>query len=418
MRGLLLIVRRSLRLHLLSTSVTALSLALAGGLVLAVFTIEGQTRKAFSGADYGFAGVLGPRGSELQVVLNTVYHLETSPGNLPWRAYVQMREDRRVRTAVPYAVGDSYRGFRIVGTTEELFTQLEYVRGGQLELYPSHRIFDPERREAVIGSSVARETGLRRGTVFKPVHSLSADHGHVHEEEFVVVGVMQPTNTPVDRVVFIPIEGMFRMGGHVLRGTGETYEPKEGEAIPDEVKEVSAVLLDLRSPILGNQLANQINRQGTEWTLAYPLARSMAELFSKIGWVTVVLRLVAYLVVLVAAASILASLYNAMNERRREFAILRALGARRRTVFGAIVLESSAIALLGAVFSFAVYLAILALATAVVRAQVGVVLEPADFHPIMVWTPLGLVLLGALAGLAPAAKAYRTDVATHLAPSS
>lgn len=418
MRGILLIVRRSLRLHALSTSVTALSLALAGGLVLAVFTIEDQTRRAFSGADYGFAGVLGPRGSELQIVLNTVYHLETSPGNLPWRAYQQMKADRRVRTAVPYAVGDSYRGYRIVGTTTELFTDLEYVRGRPLELYEGHRVFDLERREAVIGSTVARETGLRRGAVFKPVHSLSADHGHVHDEEFVVVGVMRPTNTPVDRVIFVPIEGMFRMDGHVLRGDGTEFRPQEGQPIPDDVKEVSAILLDIRSPILGNQLAQQVNRQGSEWTMAYPLARSMAELFSKIGWVTAVLRLLAYLVVLVAAASILASLYNAMNERRREFAILRALGARRRTVSGAIVLESSTIALLGALLSFAVYFAILSLATAVVRAQTGVVLEAADFHPVMVWAPVGLVALGALAGLVPAAKAYRTDVATYLAPTS
>ena len=418
MRGILLIVRRSLRLHALSTSVTALSLALAGGLVLAVFTIEEQTRKAFSGGDYGFSGVLGPRGSELQVVLNTVYHLETSPGNLPWSAYQAMRNDRRVRTAVPYAVGDSYRGYRIVGTTEELFTQLEYVRGSKLELYDGHRLFDLDRREAVIGATVARDTGLRRGAVFEPVHSLSADHGHVHDEEFVVVGVMRPTNTPIDRVIFIPIEGMYRMGGHVLRGDGTEYHAEEGEEIPDDVKEVSAVLLDIRSPILGNQLAQQINRQGTDYTLAYPLARSMAELFSKIGWVTAVLRLLAYLVVLVAAASILASLYNAMNERRREFAILRALGARRRTVSGAIVLESAAIALLGAALSFAVYFAILWTARAVVLTQTGVVLEPADFHPVMVWAPIGLVVLGALAGLVPAAKAYRTDVATYLAPTS
>src|SRR5690606_2454338 len=146
--------------------------------------------------------------------------------------------------------------------------------------------------------------------------------------------------------------------------------------------------------------------------------RSMAELFSKIGWVTAVLRLLAYLVVLVAAASILASLYNAMNERRREFAILRALGARRRTVSGAIVLESASIALLGAALSFAVYFAILWTARAVVLAQTGVVLEPADFHPVMIWAPIGLVVLGALAGLVPAAKAYRTDVATYLAPTS
>ena len=417
MRGVLLIVRRSLRLHALSTTVTALSLALAGGLVLAVFTIEGQTRRAFSGADYGFDAVLGPRGSQLQIVLNTVFHLETSPGNVPYTAYEELRDDRRVRVAVPYVVGDSYRGFRVVGTTRALFEELEYVRGEPLAVFEDHQLFDPDRREAVIGSAVARETGLRRGSVFQPTHSL-AEAAHAHEEEFVVVGVLRPTSTPVDRVVFVPLEAMYRMEGHVLKGAGEEYRAQEGEAIPDEVKEVSAVLISFANPLLGQQMARIVNQQGSEQTLAYPLARSLAELFDKVGWIARVLRLVAYLVVLVAAASVLASLYNAMNERRREFAVLRALGARRRTVFSAIVLESATIAALGAALSFAVYAAILWVAVAVVRAQTGVVLEASEWHPVLVAAPLGLVVLGALAGLVPAAKAYRTDVAANLAPTS
>jgi putative ABC transport system permease protein len=144
----------------------------------------------------------------------------------------------------------------------------------------------------------------------------------------------------------------------------------------------------------------------------------MADLFDKIGWMDKILALVAYLVVLVASGSILASIYNTMNERRREFAILRALGARRATVFAAIVLEASTITTIGVLLGFLVYGGILAAAIVIVRAQTGVVLDAVRFDPALWMTPVGMIVLGALAGLVPAFKAYRTDVASNLTPLS
>ncbi|MFN0135756.1 MAG: FtsX-like permease family protein, partial [Phycisphaerae bacterium] len=120
----------------------------------------------------------------------------------------------------------------------------------------------------------------------------------------------------------------------------------------------------------------------------------------------------------VAAATILASIYNTINERRREFAILRALGARKSIVFSTIVLEAATIAGLGALLGYAVYFAILYGAAVVVRTQTGVTLDLAQAHPMLLWTPLIMVALGALAGVAPAIKAYATDVATNLTPAS
>jgi putative ABC transport system permease protein len=144
----------------------------------------------------------------------------------------------------------------------------------------------------------------------------------------------------------------------------------------------------------------------------------MAEWFDKLGWIVRILELVAYLVALVAAGSILASIYNTINERRREFAILRALGAERQIIFSALILEAAAIAALGSLCGYLVYLAIQTLAATIIRAQTGVVLEVFDLSPVMLLAPLGMIVLGALAGWLPAIKAYRTDVATNLAPQS
>jgi putative ABC transport system permease protein len=416
--GVLLIVRRSLAQHALSTGVTAFSVALAAGLMMAVFCVNDQTYDAFTGGPVGFDAVLGSRGSPLQLVLNTVFHLETSPGNLPWESYVAIRKDPRVTLAVPYAVGDSYRGFRVVGTTEELFTKFEFQEGRKLTPRGKGRIFDPKRREAVIGSTVALKTGLKEGDVFHPSHGLEDDPGGAHKDEYVVVGVAEVTNSPSDRVCWIPLEGFFHMEGHILRGAGVEFHAGEGEEIADSHKEVSAVMLKFKGPQAGFSLDQSINRQGKSATLAWPIGRIMADLFEKIGWMNRILGLVAGLVAVVAAGSILASLYNTMNERRREFAILRALGARRRTVFSAIVLESTAVAILGTLLGYLVYAAIVVVAAQVIRQQTGVVLDPFRFHPSLAWTPAGMAALGALAGVVPALKAYATDVASHLSSAS
>ena len=416
--GLLLLVRRSLRQHAFSSIVTMLSVALGSGLVMAVFSIQKQAHDAFTGGDVGFDAVLGARGSQLQLVLNSIYHLETSPGNLPWSLYTEIKRRPVVELAIPYALGDNYHGFRIVGTTEELFTRFEYQKGRKYAVKPGGIVFDPANQEAVIGSVVAQRTGLKVNDVINPYHGLAFNPDDKHAEEYRIVGILEPTNTPADRVIWIPIEGIFRMGGHVLRGTGKEYRPEGGTEIPDEHKEVSAVMLKLRDPKLGWMLENEINKQGKVATLAWPIGMSMAELFNKMGWVNRILELVAYLVIAVAAGSILASIYNTINERRREFAILRALGARQRTVFAAIVLEASTIAFLGSLLGYVVYAAILGGAAAVVWRQTGVVLATTAFQPMLLWTPIIMTALGALAGVLPAVKAYSTDIATNLTPAT
>jgi putative ABC transport system permease protein len=205
-------------------------------------------------------------------------------------------------------------------------------------------------------------------------------------------------------VIWIPLEGIQNMKGH---------DPKAAT-------DVSAVLVKLKDGGggAGFRMDLMYNKQGNRLTFAWPIGTIIAQLFDKIGWFDKVLALVAYLVALVATMSILASIYNSMNERRREIAILRALGARRRAIMGAIVLEAAAISTLGMVVAFIVYGAIMTGAASVIRAQTGIVLDPWQFNAVMLWAPAALISLGALAGIVPAIKAYRTDVANYLVPTS
>ena len=395
-----LMIWRSLRQHALSTLVTAFSIALAGGLLMSVWAVRTQSQAVFTGVNAGFDAVLGARGSKLQLVLNAVFHLEASPGNVAWEDYLTIARHPNVALAIPLAVGDNFRGYRLAGTLPELFTRAEFAPGRHFTLRPGGEFFDPTRREAVVGSFAAQKLGLRRGDQFHPYHGLTFNEADQHAETYIVVGILEPSNTPADRVIWIPLEGLQSMSGHAT----------------NTVSELSAVLVKLKSAAGGFAMDQAYNKQGNRLTFAWPIGQVMVELFRKIGWFDEILALVADLVALVATASILAGIYNSMNERRREIAILRALGARRSIICGAILGEAAAIAAIGMAAAFGGYAAIMVTAAGVIRAQTGVVLDPWQFNPVMVFAPVILIALGALAGVIPALKAYRTPVAEHLVP--
>ena len=397
-----LIIYRSLRQHALSTLITAGSIALACGLLMTVWMVKTQSQAAFVSTSTAFDAVLGARGSKLQLVLNGIFHLEASPGNLAWADYEFIRKHPAVKTAIPIAVGDNLRGYRIVGTVPELFSKVEYAPGKKYELRAGGKIFADSAREAVVGSFAAERLKLKIGDTFQPFHGLAFDEKNQHEEIFTVTGILAPTNTPADKVVWIPIKGVQTMSGH---------DPKAAT-------DVSAVLIQLRAASAGFMLDMMINKQGNRMTLAYPVGAIMTELFGKISWFDRVLALVAYLVALVAAGSVLASIYNSMSARQRDLAILRALGARRRTIFGAVVAEAACIGALGAAAGFSIYLALMAAVAEVIRAQTGVVLNITAGHAVLWVCPLVMTALCALGGAVPALKAYRTPVAETLAPVS
>lgn len=397
-----LIIYRSLRQHALSTLVTAGSIALAAGLLMVVWMVKAQSQKAFLETSTGFDAVLGARGSKLQIVLNSIFHLEASPGNVSAADYQQIRRDPRVKTAIPLALGDNYYGFRVVGTIEDLFTKVEYTKGRKYQIEPGGRLFAGASREAVVGSFVAEKLKLKVGDTFKPYHGLVYVANAQHEDVFTITGVLAPTNTPADKVIWIPLSGIQTMSGHDAKFATD----------------VSAVLIQFRTPTAGLMMDMMYNKQGNRLTLAYPVAAIISDLFGKIGWFDRVLALVAYLVALVAAGSVLASIYASMSARRRDLAILRSLGARRRTIFAAVVAEAATIGAIGAVLGFVFYFALLAAVAGVIRNQTGVVIDIASTHAILWIAPLAMIGLCALGGLVPAMKAYRVPVAETLAPTS
>jgi len=397
-----LILYRSLRQHALPSLVAMASIALASGLLMTVWAVRDEAQDSFVNTTTTFDAVLGARGSKLQLVLNSIFHLEASPGNIPESDYLMIKRHPAVKTAIPIAVGDNYYGWRIVGTVPEMFTAIEYAPGRRYDLEPGGRLFGPDRKEAVVGNFVARRMRLKVGDTFHPFHGLAFNPAERHADVYTVTGILRPSNTPADRVIWIPLEGLQTMSGHD----------------PRLAHDVSAVLIQLRAPSAGFMLDILYNRQGDRLTFAYPVGSIIADFFSKIDWFDRVLALVAYLVALVAAASVLAGIYASMSARQRDLAILRALGARRRTVFGAVLAEAACIGALGSAAGFGVYAGLFAVVASVIRGETGVVLPLAAWHPILWMAPVAMIVLCSLGGVVPALKAYRLPVAGTLAPTS
>jgi ABC-type lipoprotein release transport system permease subunit len=205
---------RSIQQRALASSLTGISMALGVMLVVAVLVVHGVINQSFLNSDLGYNIVVGAKGGRLDLVLNSVYYLARPVENIPYSYYLEFTEGKfkpLVAKAIPLCLGDMYQDFRVIGTTPDFFNQLDY--GGRSYRFAEGRNFEPDEYfGAVIGATVARETGLRKGSEFQPAHGAGPD-AHVHDP-FKVLGVLEPTGTPNDRALFINMEGFYLIPEH------------------------------------------------------------------------------------------------------------------------------------------------------------------------------------------------------------
>ena len=419
--SVLFIVYKSIKQTAFSCIITIFSLGLAFALILCAFMIQKQTRRAFVMQQPGFDAVMGPRSSQLQLVLNSIYHIEDSPGKISWKKLQILKRPpykKMIKYAIPYVVGDNFYGYRIVGTTNELFTEYEMVDGQDEDgndtfkkiTFSEGRPFKEDKTEAVVGSFVAHKLNLKLGDIITPFHGLNFDPDSKHNQEFKVVGIMESTNNPMDHVIYTPIEPIYRMEGHEING--QTFE--EGEKIDKEYWEISAVLVKMKSPVAGVIISDQINRGDTGLTMAFSVVKIMQEFYDKMEWVIKIFEYMAYLVLIVAAITVLTGIYNTMDQRRREFAIYRAVGANRFQLLIIIVAQSTSIAIMGSLVGYVIYYFTFKSIAYFVKEKVGINFDVFYEHPIIWIAPLVMIGLGIVAGILPAIKAYMTDVSKHL----
>ncbi len=410
------IVFKSLRQHALSTALAVASIALGTALLVSVVSLREQTHRAFTQEGLGVDAVLGPKGSPLQIALNALYHLEEMPGKIPWSYYQKVLHSDVVASGIPFATGHSYAGFRVNAIDRRFFTAFEYLPGRHFSFAERDggwgRMFEAND-EAVAGAEAAAALHLRPGETFCPVCGVNAGDP-VHHTALRFVGALAPTGTPHDRAIYIPLVSFYTLDGHGA--------DVQAMATDENRREISGAYLTVRR-IRGGALHPGIQNlkydiaQSTRAQLIIP-AEVLPRLFGIIGWVDQVLMGIAALVTALALLFLFVALISALRERRRDLALMRCLGASRRTVFGLVLCESVLIALLGAALGALAGHGIVSVGSHFIRVETGLRFSAWHVSTADLFILPAAALLGMAAGAFPAIQAYRLGVLKNLTPVS
>ncbi len=373
----------------LLTALHLTMLALGVGTMVFLLLATGQAERRLGRDAVGVDLVVGAKGSPLQLILSSVLHLDVPTGNIPRAEAMKVAADPLVALAVPIALGDSHRGYRIVGTEASFLP----FYGARLA---TGRAFGREM-EAVLGAEAARATGYGAGARFPGTHGL-ADGGAAHAEDYTVVGVLAPTGTVVDRLVLTPLESVWHTHA-VAGGTGEAGE-------------ITALLVRYRTPIAAAVMPQRINAT-TALQAASPAYES-ARLMNLVGVGLDTMRAFAMILLASAAVSVFVALTSALQERRYDLALLRTLGARPASLFVLVAAEGVTLVIAGVILGFALghgATELLGRWLAATRSWsiTGLAWEPAEFT-----IAVAVIAAGIATSLIPAFQAYRRDPAILL----
>jgi putative ABC transport system permease protein len=423
-----------------SLNVVLLGLAVATLAILLLFSTQltGRLERDAQGIDL----VVGAKGSPLQLILSSIYHIDTPTGNIPLDSVALLRRDPSVGRVIPLAMGDSFRGYRIVGT-----------EAGYLDLYGAKlaqgRVF-AKSGDAVLGAVAARELGAGIGQRFVGSHGFGSGEGVTGHDQhpFTTVGILAPTGTVIDRLILTPVESVWDV--HGIGHEHEEGEPEESAAHPHDAHdakahgpdeadkaetgagheheheepeligaagtlepEVTALLVSYRSALGAVRVPSFVNRQ-TNMQAAVP-ASETARLLSMFGAAIEGARIFAWLLAAIGGLAIFVALLNAARAREADLALLRVMGATQPAVFGTILLEGLLTAAAGAALGLVSAHILLAVARALFPPLAEIGLAPWQFHPGELAIAGSVLAIGAVAALIPALRVFRVDPARTLA---
>lgn len=414
---LLSLAWKSLRNRLVPTMMTILSIALSVALLLGVEALRSSARESFSSTISGVDLIAGARGGSLQLLLYTVFRMGQATNNVSYETYQHWTKHPAVAWSIPYSLGDSHRGFRVVGTNQSFFDHYRFRKTRKITFAEGRA---PQTySETALGSDVARALGYKLGQKLTLTHGVGASGIMDHDDRpFTITGILASTATPIDRSLYITLEGMSAI--HVGWGDGAPPEPGEGQTAkpltPEELKveNITSFLLRAKSRIDTLRLQREINVYTAEPLMAVIPGVALSELWGTLRYVEVALQIVGSFVVLVGLMGMLVAIYTTLNERRREMAILRALGTGPLSIMLLFVLESLMLATSGCALGVGMMYGGIALLQGFVEKQFGLYLRWQGFQPEH-GVYLALVLAAAIAiGLVPAWRAYRNSLADGL----
>jgi putative ABC transport system permease protein len=414
--AILSLALRSLANRRTTALLTLASIALSVALLVGVERLRTETRQSFASTIAGTDLIVGARSGPVQLLLYSVFRIGNATNNISWESYQDLAAQPRVAWTVPLSLGDSHRGFRVLGTTDAYLAHYRFGRDQPLRFAAGAWLDD--LYDTVLGAEVARRLGYAIGDELVIAHGAGDVAFARHDDKpFRVSGILAPTGTPVDRTVHVSLEAIEAIhlgwrGGAPMPGAGLSAERARAMDLTPEA--ITAVLVGLDSRIATFGVQRWVNDYPEEPLLAVLPGVALAELWSLVGVAENALLVVSACVVLVGLIGMLTALLIGLNERRREMAILRSVGARPVQVLALIIGEAAFLTLLGLAAGVGLLYLLLVLGQPWLEAQLGLFIGIGAPSP-REWLLLATVLAaGVLAGALPGWRAYRMSLTDGL----
>lgn len=404
---------QSLRNRFVTASLTVLAIALSVMLLLGVEKVRTGARQSFADTISGTDLIVGGRTGGLQLLLYSVFRIGNATNNITWQSYQDIVKRPEVKWSVPLSLGDSHRGFRVLGTTPEYFEHYKF-RGGQSLAVADGKVFD-DLFDAVIGADVATKLGYKVGDKIVVAHGAGAISFVEHDDKpFRVSGILAKTGTPVDRTVHVSLAAIDAIHIDWQSGAQDTEHPVSADDVRKmdlQPKAITAALIGLESKLATFKVQRAINNYAEEPLTAIIPGAALQELWGLVGIAETALSAVSAMVVATALLGMMTSILTTLNERRREMAILRSCGARPGTIFGLLGLEGGFLTLAGVILgTVLLYVGLIVLQPWIDRTYgLNITIEPLKLREWMML--VGIVVAGLVASLLPAMRAYRLSLA-------
>ncbi|ELB2882179.1 ABC transporter permease [Vibrio alginolyticus] len=390
---------------------TIMTVAISVVLLLGVERIRTQAKDSFANTISGTDLIIGGRSGQVNLLLYSVFRIGNATNNIDWKSYQEFANHRSVDWAIPISLGDSHKGFRVMGTNHSYFEHYKFGSKQPLT-FSKGREFNG-LFETVLGSDVAKQLGYDIGSEIIIAHGIS-DVGFSRHDNlpFKVVGILAPTGTPVDKTVHVSLEAIeaIHVGWESGARLGPTPKAQDLKNRDFQPKQITAMLVGLKSRIQTFALQRQINTYPKEPLSAIMPGVALHELWGMMSVAEQALMAVSGFVVIAGLLGMLSSLLTSLQERRREMAILRAMGARPRHVFSLLISEASLLTAAGIITGVTGLYAILAIAQPIIQQHYGIHLTLSILSNYE-WMLLGFVqCAGIVIGFIPALRAYRQSL--------
>lgn len=387
-----------------SVLLTLLTIAISVMLLLSIERVRIDAKSSFSNTISGTDLIVGARTGDIQLLLSSVFRIGHTNNGVSWQSYQYITKQRGVKWSIPISLGDSHKGQAVLGTTLDYFKHYRFAKKQPLA-FTQGQAFS-SINEVVIGSEVASKLAYKTGDEIVISHGMGNTSFHHHDDNpFKVVGILKPTGTPVDKTLHVPLAAieLIHGGGH---HDHDDHHDHSSHALVGHPKQITAFLMGFDSPLYTLQIRRNINQFKPEPLLAIMPTVTLKELWEMLAIIEKILLLFSFVVVIISLLGMLTTLLANLNQRRRELAILRSVGARPWQLFSLISIESLLTTFLGCLVGCTLFYALMGTTAGYLQSQAGVSINISMLSDYEL-TLIGVIMAaGFIIGLIPATRAY------------